>query len=352
MMLRRTEPRLNPSSARALAAAFGALVMLSASAVIAQVAAPAPAAAPDNLNLRSANGIAAIVEGKVITVDDIRREIGPYIPQLQKEVRNEQEFNQRLEALQDDVIQNLVDKVLIVKEFYKVKEGQQQKQLPSSYIDNAISENIITQFDGDRSKFLAYLRSRGLTMRDYRVEVAEDLIYGYMRGQQRKSMSIVSPVKVEQFYNENKERFYQEDEVHMRMIQFTRASGETDQQLLARINAAAARIKAGESFVDVAKEVSDTRRAQGGDYGWQKRSDLKKDFSEPLFVLEKGQATAPILQPEGGYLLFAEDRRYAGIQEIDQVREQIERILIQNMARVSEERWLERLRRNGYVKLY
>ncbi|GAB1489516.1 hypothetical protein MASR2M8_19690 [Opitutaceae bacterium] len=353
MMPRRTELRLNPSPARALAAAFGALVLLSASAMMAQVAAPAPTPnVPDNLNLRFANGIAAIVEGRVITVDDIRREIGPYIPQLQKEVRNEQEFNQRLEALQDDVIQNLVDKVLIVKEFYKVKEGQQQKQIPSSYIDNAISENIITQFDGDRSKFLAYLRSRGLTLRDYRVEVADDLIYGYMRSQQRKSMSIVSPVKVEQFYNENKERFYQEDEVHMRMIQFTRATGETDAQLMARVNAAAARIRAGESFEEVAKQVSDTRRTQGGDWGWKKRADLKKDFSDPLFVLEKGHVTEPILQPEAGYLLYAEDRRYAGIQPIDQVREQIERILIQNMARVSEERWLERLRRNGYVKLY
>ena len=246
MMHRRTEPRLSLTPARALAAAFGALVMLGASALLAQVAAPAPAAAPDNLNLRFANGIAAIVEGKVITVDDIRREIGPYIPQLQKEVRNEQELNQRLEALQDDVIQNLVDKILIVKEFYKTKEGQQQKQIPASYVDNAISENIITQFDGDRSKFLAYLRSRGLTLREYRVEVADDLIYGYMRGQQRKSMSIVSPVKVEQFYNENKERFYQEDEVHMRMIQFSRATGETDAQLLARINTAVARMSAGE----------------------------------------------------------------------------------------------------------
>jgi peptidyl-prolyl cis-trans isomerase SurA len=352
MMHRRTEPRLSLTPARALAAAFGALVMLGASALLAQVAAPAPATAPDNLNLRFANGIAAIVEGKVITVDDIRREIGPYIPQLQKEVRNEQEFNQRLEALQDDVIQNLVDKILIVKEFYKTKEGQQQKQIPASYVDNAISENIITQFDGDRSKFLAYLRSRGLTLREYRVEVADDLIYGYMRGQQRKSMSIVSPVKVEQFYNENKERFYQEDEVHMRMIQFSRATGETDAQLLARINTAVARMSAGESFEDVAKQLSDTRRTQGGDWGWKKRSDLKKDFSDPLFVLEKGKTTGAILQPEGGYLLYAEDRRYAGIQAIDDVREQIERILIQNMARVSEERWLERLRRNGYVKLY
>ena len=144
------------------------------------------ATASDNLEMRFANGIAAIVENKVITIDDIRREIGPYIPQLQREARNQQEFEQRLEALQDNAIQNLIDKVLIVKEFYKTKEGEEQKRIPASYVDNAVAENLISDFEGDRSKFYAYLRSRGMTLRDYRVEVEEEIIYSYMRSQQHK----------------------------------------------------------------------------------------------------------------------------------------------------------------------
>jgi len=34
----------------------------------------------DNLNARYANGIAAIAEDRIITIDDIRREVGPLIP--------------------------------------------------------------------------------------------------------------------------------------------------------------------------------------------------------------------------------------------------------------------------------
>ena len=59
------------------------------------------ASGDDSLNLRFANGIVAIAEDKVITVDDVRREINPLLPQLNRESRNEQEFNQKLEALQD-----------------------------------------------------------------------------------------------------------------------------------------------------------------------------------------------------------------------------------------------------------
>ncbi len=302
------------------------------------------------LNLRFANGIAAIAEGKVITVDDIRREIAPLIPQLQREARNEQEFNQRLEAMQDDIIQQLVDRVLIVKEFYK----DEKRRIPESFVDNAVAESLITQFEGDRSKFLAYLRSRGLTRLEYRREVEEDIIYSYMRGQQRKSANVVSPVQVETFYNENKERFYQEDSVRMRMIQFTRKNGETDEQLQQKSNQVKARLRAGETFEDIARDMSeDSRRARGGDWGWQKKTDLRPEFSEPLFALKPGEATEPIFMgDQGAFILFAEERKYAGIQPLADVRQEIENILRQQMTRQAQERWLERLRRNGYVKLY
>jgi len=307
------------------------------------------ALAQDGLNLRFANGIAAIAEDKVITVDDVRREIAPLIGQLQREARNEREFNEKLEQLQDEVIQNLIDRVLIVKEFRK----DEKKQIPASFVDNRISDIQAEQFDNDRSKFLSYLRSRGTTLREYRREVEEDIIYQYMRGQQRKSQSLVSPVRIETYYNENKDRFYQEDGVHLRLIQFTRTTGVTDQTLLDRANEVPRRFRNGEAFEALAKEFSqDSRRNRGGDWGWQKRSDLKAEFSDPLFNLKPGEISEPIVLPEGCFILFAQDRKYAGIQPIDEVRDDIERILVQQMARQSQETWLERLRRNGYVKHY
>ncbi len=304
-------------------------------------------AANDGLNLRFANGIAAIAEDKVITVDDVRREIGPLIPQLQRESKNEREFNEKLEALQDDVIQQLIDRVLIVKEFKK----DDKKHIPTSFIDNRIAEIQSEQFDNDRSKFLAYLRSRGMTLRDYHKEVEEDIIYQYMRSQQRKSASLISPVKIETFYRENKDRFYQEDSVHLRLMQFNHNNGETDEELKAKADMVLARLKAGVKFEDLAKEFSqDSRRAKGGDWGWVKRSDFRKEFTDIVFDMKKGECSQPVVLPEGVFLLYVQDRKYAGIQPLDDVRDQIERILVQQMGQLSQEKWLERLRRNGYVK--
>jgi len=307
------------------------------------------AAAPvqDNLNLRYANGIAAIVENHVITVDDIRREVQPLIAEIQRQSHNEKEFNEKLEDLQENVVQNLIDRVLIVKEFNK----DEKRKVPASYVDNQIAETIISQFDGDRSKYLAYLRSRGISQKDYRKEVEEDMIYGYMRQQQSKSSSTVSPVKIEAFYNENKEKFYQEDSVHLRLIQFTRSPDDTDETLRAKGTEVVDKLAAGGDFSDLARQYSqDSRKTKGGDWGWLRRPDLRKEFSEVVFTLKKGEHSAPLIMPEGAFVLFVEERKYAGTLSLDEVRPEIERALIQQGSRQATERWLEKLRRNGYVK--
>lgn len=328
----------------------GTLAALLSFDVSAQTAAGAsPENTPDNLSLRFANGVVAVAEDKVITVDDLRREIAPRVPAVQRLARNEKEFKERMEALENEIIQEMIDRVLIVKEFKK----DERRKVPESYINNAIAEEQIRRFDGDRSKFLAYLRNSGLTYRDYRQKVEDDMIYDYMRGQQRKNQNIVSPARVEAFYAENKDRFLQDDQVHMRLLSLTRQTGETDEQLKARADAVYARFKAGEKFEDLAREVSqDSKRTRGGDWGWQPRADLKPEFSKPLFVLEKGQATEPIIAPEAAYLLYVEDRKFAGVQPLADVRDQIERILVNQMGREAEQRWIERLRRNAYVKIY
>ncbi|HSH92871.1 MAG TPA: peptidylprolyl isomerase [Roseimicrobium sp.] len=335
---------------------IGILIALLPVAVFAQTPpalAPASAAAPkppaDNLDLRFANGIVAVVEDKVITVDDLRREIAPRVGGIQRSATSEKDFNDKMEALQDDLIQEMIDRVLIVKDFKK----DDKRHIPESYIDNAIADEQIRRWDGDRGKFLAYLRAIGMTFREYRKKMEDDLIYDYMRGQQRKNQAVVSPARVETFYAENKDRFYQEDQVHMRMIAINRADAESDTDLTAKADKIEARFKAGEKFEDLAREVSqDAKRSKGGDWGWQRKTDLKAEFSDPLFKLEKNQVTTPIITPEAAYILYVEDRKLAGVQPLADVRDQIEKIVANQMAQQAEARWLERLRRNAYVRIY
>jgi peptidyl-prolyl cis-trans isomerase SurA len=157
--------------------------------------------------------------------------------------------------------------------------------------DRAIAEEIATRFQGDRSKYLDYLRARGKTPREYRNEVAANLAQ-----QPRPQQPVATEIPVQQ--------------VHLRLIQLNRKTDETDGSLLQRGNAIMAKLKAGETFADLAiKHSEDMRNAKGGDWGWVKRDDLKKPFSDTAFQLGIGQAAAPIILPEGCFILFVENRR-------------------------------------------
>ena len=110
-------------------------------------------------------------------------------------------------------------------------------------------------------------------------------------------------------------------------------------QLRAAADDVVTRLNAGEKFEAVAKEVSqDARKDRGGDWGWQKRTDLRAEFAEQLFSLQKGQFTKPIILPEGAYILYCNNRKYAGIQPVAEVRKDIERILSAQMAHEEQER--------------
>jgi peptidyl-prolyl cis-trans isomerase SurA len=256
----------------------------------------------DGLSTLFANGIVAMVGDKIISVEDVRREMKPLIAILQREARSQDDFNQRLNKLQNDAIQALIGRVLLIKEFHNHKEGEEGRHIAANDVDNAMADRLREQFGNDQSKLLAYFQARGLTMSDFRREVEDDIILSYMRSQERK----LNP-------NPNAQRAKSDrlgDQVHMRMIQLTRSAGATDAVLLEKANAILARLKNGEIFEALAKEFDeDSRRNKGGDWGWQSPADLKPEYSEKLFALKKGEVSAPIVAKEGCFLLYAEDRK-------------------------------------------
>jgi peptidyl-prolyl cis-trans isomerase SurA len=301
------------------------------------------------IGARFANGIVAIVEERIITVGDVQRAVQPLLPQIRSESRSEAEFRQKLEEIEDTLIQDLADEVLIIKDFY----SEENRRIPPYFVDNAINERLIKEFDNDRGRFHAYLRAIGKNAREYRGIVEEEMIVGWMRQEMRKSESIVSPVKIEAFYETNKDRFYQGDGVHLRLIQLAKVTDESDSVLMQTANNIIKQLEEGADFAKLAEQHSqNSTRKKGGDMGWQDRSDLQENLAESAFLLEEGEFSQPIKVGEDIFILLVEEKRSAGIRPISAVRPQIERHLLSQMAKKAEENWLQRLRRNAYIRYF
>lgn len=300
-----------------------------------------------DLNYR--HGIAAIVEGRIITMQELREKLEPIVPQIARESRNQGHFQAQVQRVAREILQNEIDRVLIVKAF----EDQEEMQIPPSVIENEFENSIVRDFDGDRGAFLEFLRSQNQTIREYQRELREDIIISVMRSRNRQSQAEVSPERIEEFYNENKIRFYQEESVRLRQCVLTPYADESEKLLLENAEKIIKELENGTRFEEVARRYSqDDMARRGGDWGWIKRSDIRPELGDVAFALEEGQWSEPLVIGNQVYILFIEERRPEGIQDLSEVRDTIERFIVSDIARNTQDRWLERLRADGYVKYF
>lgn len=306
-------------------------------------------AANAQVGARFENGIVAIVENRIITVGDVRREIQPVITTIARDAKNQAEFRKLLEQTEDIVIQKLVDDYLIVKDFY----SDDKRRFPSSVVDNEYQERLMTMFDGDRAKLLAFLKAIGKTRLEWRTMITEELIIGYMKSEKQRLRSVISPVKIENYYMQNRDKFFQGDSMHLRMILLKKVTDETNAVLEQTANTIIRRLKEGADFAALAKEFSQhTSRTRGGDMDWLARNDLRPELADAAFSLNAGEYSEPIRLDDQIFILKLEEKRLAGIQSLSAVRGQIEGVLATQASGEAEERWLERLRRNAYVRYF
>ena len=134
---------------------------------------------------------------------------------------------------------------------------------------------------------------------------------------------IVEPAEIVQFYDTDKERF---KEVRVKAIYVSFGKGgkaPTEDEAKAKAAKLLAEIRGGADFVKLVKENSDdeTSQAKDGDFATLRRNDNIPDaIRAAVFSLKQGEVTEPVRQPNGFYLLRAEEVRY---RPLSQVRDEI-----------------------------
>lgn len=298
--------------------------------------------------LHLGNGIAAIAEGEIITFEQLRKSLDPMIPKLRLQAKNESEFTQLIDSASKDILQNMIDRIIIVNEAF-----EQGIQIPPSYIDDEYESIINKDFNSNRSQFLAYLNSVGQTQDEFREELKKSIIINVMQSQNRKKQSQISPEKIEDFYVKNKIRFYQPELIHLKQIILMPKSGETIESVLEAANNIVSQLEAGEPIHTLANKYGDPSfNRTNGDWGWVKREDLKTELSTIAFDLAIGEHTQPIQLGDAVFILYAENLQEEKIQPISQVRDLIESVLDRQIAQESLEQWLVSLRSKAYIRYF
>lgn len=318
---------------------------------------PAPALTPEQMAYRqwerfNLAGIMANVDGEPITAMDVRNEMRPRLAQIRQESRTAREFSGKINAATDEILNLLTDRQLVLADF-----RDKQMQMPPSFVNEQIEEKIIREYNGDRSEYLAALRREGRTPIDDREQIRESIIIDYLNGQNRRTVSEVSPAKIQAFYEANKEHFSQAASMKLSQITLFAGAAETDAEVRKLADSILARLAKGESFAALAKQYSkDDNREKGGDAGWRELKDLNADLAKKLEALPDGGHTEAIEFKTGGrlslYIFHRDEYRAAGARPVSEVREIIEAKLLADSQKTTREEWMRRLREHFYVRYY
>jgi peptidyl-prolyl cis-trans isomerase D len=149
----------------------------------------------------------------------------------------------------------------------------------------------------------------------------------------------IADADVEQEYNTYKtERYSDPEEIHARHILLVIPPDADDKkrdEIRARAAAVLERLKKGEDFAAVAKDVSEDKanKDKGGDLGFIRRGHADESFEEAAFALQPGGVSDVVETRRGLHVVKVEERKAAREKPLSEVKDEILKALRTERAR-------------------
>ena len=295
------------------------------------------------------NGIAAIVNGDVITYSQVRELVEPRERMLRAQFQGEALVKQvqeaRLAALKD-----LIDRQLVLQSFNK--EGY---QIPDHYVDQEIDSIIKESFGGDRNTFIKTLQAQNFTLGEFKKLQREKMMVQAMRGKNAHPTTVIPPGKIDEYYRQHRDQFTSKQQIKLRMIMIpgSDANGGASAAQKALAEEILGKLVHGAEFDGMARIYSeDSTRDLGGDWGWIEPKTLAPELEKVAFSLPTGKISNIVQLGGNFYILKVEDRHGGESRPLAEVRSEIQKKLEQEEAQRVQERWLASLRQKAYIKTF
>ncbi len=162
----------------------------------------------------------------------------------------------------------------------------------------------------------------------------------------------VTEEEIRRYYEEHESEFSTPEKVRARHILFRlepSASAEQKQEARKRAEEALSRIRKGEDFATLAKELSQDPGSaeQGGDLGFFERGKMVAPFEAVAFSLEPGSVSEPVETTFGFHIIKVEEKLPAHTRPFDEVKatlsERLKRERARALAQIQAEQDRERV---------
>ena len=226
---------------------------------------------------------------------------------------------QMIEMFKTQTLDFIVDKHLVDK----VLEGE-DIEVTDEDVDDAFAE--FRQRFPDDEVFEGYLAQLGMTAEEVRESMQQDVELEKFLAT-RYDLEITEEA-ANAFYEENREQFSHDDEVHARHI-LLKVDQQADEAAAVAVKERADAIYAqatadGADFEELARQNSEGPTGpRGGDLGFFAKANMVPEFSEAAFSMQPGDVSEPVRTQFGYHIIQVVDKRDAATSDFDEVKDDI-----------------------------
>jgi parvulin-like peptidyl-prolyl isomerase len=282
-------------------------------------------------------GLAACTGGEVAATvngeDIMKAELDEQVEKLQEQYPQMFEgadAEARLLDFQQRLLDNMINGVLI---------RQAAEEMGIDVSDSDVDEQIEELKAGfeTEEQFDEALAQAGMDMDALRTQIEDQLLTEALL-EELNSDTEVAEEEITAYYAANTAQFQEEAAVNASHILFNPDDKATAEEVLVQVNE-------GGDFAALAKEHSQdpVSAENGGDLGWP-TTPYVPEFQAAADKLEIGEISGLVETTYGWHIIKLNDRRDSRQKELDEVRDQIEQIILQQLNADSYQEFLNELR--------
>jgi peptidyl-prolyl cis-trans isomerase SurA len=205
-------------------------------------------------------------------------------------------------------------------------------------------------------EFDAALAQTGMTRDDLKRQMSETIVMQKVIGREVTSRMDLSDDALRLEYERKKDQYYAVPE-HARVaeivLKFSPADAEARAAAAARAEEIQAKIKAGGSFADLAKEYSEGgTKEKGGDLGSVSKGELQEALDAGIFVEPAAEYPPPVLTADSIHIFHVTDRKASGYKPFAEVKEDLKKRISDDLYEKRFTEYMDKLRRDAFVKIY
>ena len=289
------------------------------------------------------DGIAAQVGSEIVLISDVYQIAEP----PERRLREQGASDKDIAMLRAEVLERMIERALIRQVVRRAELDATEAEVDTA-IDNIASENGLTT-----AQLKASVEAQGLPFETYRERIRGEIeqakvINGMIGAKVRVEEKDIRAV-YDQEYGDQPEGGM---EVHLRhiLVPFDGEDPAARRRACDQTRKALLRIRGGESFQDVAAEVSTMKPEKGGDIGWFHARSLASWMRDAIDPLPDGGTSDVIEMPFGCNLLQVVEKRLYEEITYESARAGIADYLYQKRLGEEYSEFIEELREQTYIE--